>query len=152
MQRSIICLLICAVMVGCATPAPVHGNFAVAPAEATSRLVADSMKQLSTLYPAARTQLNLRQTTSDAYGQGLIEALRSRGYAVREFNPSESVLRDSTTPAIGNEAIDFGYVLDQPGRGDIYRLALTVGNKTLTRAYVAQNNTALPAGAWLRKD
>lgn len=157
MQRLMTCLLICASLAGCAGNRPSsYGNFTTTmPQEASTRLVADSLKQLSSLYPPARTQLNVQQTAADAFGAGLVGALRAKGYAVLEFEPvpESSFWRTSVPPApASTTGVSLHYVVDQPGSTDLYRLALKVGDRTLTRAYRAQNNTALPAGAWLRKE
>ena len=44
------------------------------------------------------------------------------------------------------------YVIDNPPETNLYRVTVTVGYQSLTRAYVAQNNTVQPAGAWTRKE
>jgi hypothetical protein len=35
---------------------------------------------------------------------------------------------------------------------NLYRVTVTVGQKSLSRAYLAQNNRVAPAGAWVRKE
>lgn len=157
MTGSLPTLVLCVSLAGCATSQqPSRGNFAPSlPAEANARFVIDSMAQLTALYPPAQTQLNLEQDATDPYGARLVEALRFKGYAVLEFKPvaEHSFFWTTARPAVDQQVgFGFSYVVDQPGSGDIYRLALTVGGRTLSRAYLAHNRTALPAGAWLRKE
>lgn len=142
MRQLTLSLLVCAVMTGCATQAKDYTNLTAASEEANSRFVSDSIKQIEQLYPPARTQLVVRQAATDAYGVALVLALRAKGYGVRELNSKE----------VASEGIGIRYVLDLRGQGDLYRLGLVVGETTLSRAYILQNDTAMPAGAWLRKE
>ncbi|VTU46201.1 conjugal transfer protein TrbH (plasmid) [Variovorax sp. SRS16] len=157
MKWALLGIFLCGVLAGCANlQQPSTGNFAPnVPAEANARFVVDSLTQLTALYPPAHTQLNLEQKAEDAFGVSLVEALRAKGYAVLEFKPlaEDRFLWSSARSAAGqHDGLGLSYVVDQPGAGDIYRVVLTVGGRTLTRAYLAHNQTALPAGAWLRKE
>jgi hypothetical protein len=77
--------LLAMALAGCASTAP-YGNFAThPPAGLEERIAADTVKQLVTLYPPARTRFHLGQPTPDAYGSALVEALRAKGYALVEF-------------------------------------------------------------------
>lgn len=134
------------------------GNFAEASAAFNARLVDDSVKQLESLYPPAQTRFSLRQATGDPYGAGLVTALREKGYAVREIepNPKTAPATNSSTgtpPVVEpTPGLELGYVLDRLGGGTLYRLVLSVGEKSLARAYVANGEAVSPAGAWVRKE
>jgi hypothetical protein len=130
-------------LAGCASTAP-YGNFATEPpAGLEERIVADTIKQLVALYPPARTRFHLGQPTPDAYGSALVEALRARGYALVEFKEAAP----ATAPAL-----NLHYVLDAAASPNLYRVTVTVGQKSLSRAYLAQNDRVAPAGAWVRKE
>ena len=130
-------------LAGCASTVP-YGNFATEPpAGLEERIVADTIKQLVALYPPARTRFHLGQPTPDAYGSALVEALRARGYALVEFKEAAP----ATAPAL-----NLHYVLDEAASPNLYRVTVTVGQKSLSRAYLAQNDRVAPAGAWVRKE
>ena len=130
-------------LAGCASTVP-YGNFATEPpAGLEERIVADTVKQLVTLYPPARTRFHLGQPTPDAYGSALVEALRARGYALVEFKEAAP----ATAPGLS-----LHYVLDAAASPNLYRVTVTVGQKSLSRAYLAQNDRVAPAGAWVRKE
>jgi hypothetical protein len=84
-------LFLLAGLAGCASTEP-YGNFlgANAPAALNERLAADTVKQLTVLYPPASTRFDLGQPTPDAYGSALVESLRIKGYAILEFEPDEA--------------------------------------------------------------
>lgn len=146
-------------LAGCAsrsiTP---YGNFSGAPAELAEKMAGDAVKQLVTLYPPAHTRFNLGQATPDAFGAILVKTLRDKGYALLELK-SETPGRaanQSISPGVGSvqeaAGVDLRYVLDKLGGANLYRVTMTVGNQSLTRAYLAQNNTVTPAGSWVRKE
>jgi hypothetical protein len=87
MRQFALSALLVMALAGCASTAP-YGNFATEPpAGLEERIAADTVKQLVTLYPPARTRFHLGQPTPDAYGSALVEALRAKGYALVEFKP-----------------------------------------------------------------
>ncbi len=130
-------------LAGCASTVP-YGNFATEPpAGLEERIVADTVKQLVSLYPPARTRFHLGQPTPDAYGSALVEALRAKGYALVEFKEAAP----ATVPGLS-----LHYVLDAAASPNLYRVMVTVGQKSLSRAYLAQNDRVAPAGAWVRKE
>jgi hypothetical protein len=134
--------LLAMALAGCASTAP-YGNFAThPPAGLEERIAADTVKQLVTLYPPARTRFHLGQPTPDAYGSALVEALRAKGYALVEFKAAPA-----TAPGLS-----LHYVLDAAASPNLYRVTVTVGQKSLSRAYLAQNDRVAPAGAWVRKE
>lgn len=134
--------LLAMALAGCASTAS-YGNFAThPPAGLEERIAADTVKQLVALYPPARTRFHLGQPTPDAYGSALVEALRARGYALMEFKAAPV-----TAPGLS-----LHYVLDAVASPNLYRVTVMVGQKSLSRAYLAQNDRVAPAGAWVRKE
>ncbi|MBK7024112.1 MAG: conjugal transfer protein TrbH [Sulfuritalea sp.] len=130
-------------LAGCASTAP-YGNFATEPpAGLEERIAADTVKQLVALYPPARTRFHLGQPTPDAYGSALVEALRAKGYALVEVKEAAP----ATAPGLS-----LHYVLDAVASPNLYRVTVMVGQKSLSRAYLAQNDRVAPAGAWVRKE
>jgi hypothetical protein len=138
-------------LAGCAS-IETYGNFlgANAPATLNEKLAADTVKQLTVLYPPASTRFDLGQPTPDAYGSALVESLRIKGYAILEFEPDEAASVDN--PDTARSGLSLRYVLDAPASTNLYRVTVMVGAQSLSRAYVAQNETVAPAGAWVRKE
>ena len=155
-MRKIITLVLCASLAACASKP--YGNFIEnAPVTTNQVLAADTVKQLMLVYPPASTRLNMVHEAPDAYGRALISTLRARGYALQEVTAQTTKKPDpaKATTATAYPAmpgLDMSYILDNPAQTNLYRVTLTVGYQSLTRAYVAQNNTVLPAGAWTRKE
>lgn len=149
-------------LVGCASPtAPTgFGYYATdASPELNAKLVRDSVRQLTALYPPAHTRFNFTHSATDAFGAALITELRAKGYAVAEAAkpgsaPSPSAADDQAGngPVSSVGGIDLRYIVDRQGTGNLYRLTLVVGAQSLTRAYVDQNNAIYAAGAWVRKE
>ena len=144
-------LFLLAGLAGCASIEP-YGNFlgANAPATLNEKLAADTVKQLTVLYPPASTRFDLGQPTPDAYGSALVESLRIKGYAILEFEPDEAA--SAGKPNTAGPGLSLRYVLDAPASTNLYRVTVMVGSQSLSRAYVAQNETVAPAGAWVRKE
>lgn len=143
MRQFTLAALLAMALAGCASTAP-YGNFAThPPAGLEERIAADTVKQLVALYPPARTRFHLGQPTPDAYGSALVEALRAKGYALVEFKEA--------APATVS-GLSLYYVLDAAASPNLYRVTVTVGQKSLSRAYLAQNDRVAPAGAWVRKE
>ena len=111
------------------------------------------MQQLATLYPPAKTRFELHQATPDAFGLALVNTLRERGYALLEFSPADQAKASAATaPAGAPAALPLRYVLDQAGTTNLYRLTLLVGNQSITRPYLEENGSFVPAGYWARKE
>lgn len=133
---------------GCATSE--YGNFTAqtphTPQALNATLLTDTVKQLEALYPPARTQLNIGQAieSTDSFGAGLISTLRNHGYAVHDYREQP----------LSKKGIRLQYLLDVPATAEqtLYRVKIRVGDNTLTRAYVMQNDTVIPAGAWTRRE
>ncbi|MCW5239102.1 conjugal transfer protein TrbH [Verminephrobacter eiseniae] len=139
-------LLLALCLGGCATTSQ-YGNFVQSAALDQQKLAADAVQQLATLYAPARTRLDLQQPTPDPFGQALVKSLRDKGYALLEFAPASAASQPSAPGGL-----PLRYVLDQAGDSNLYRLALMVGNQSITRPYLAQNGTFAPAGYWVRKE
>lgn len=159
MRKIISVIVLAAALAGCATSQ--YGNFAkTSPAVFDQKMATDTVSQLVKLYPPATTRLELQQATPDAFGIALVNNLRAQGYAVMEYKPA------GTNPAAGTDGkaasqpaaasarpgYPLRYVLDQFSGTNMYRVTVLVGSQSLTRAYAAQNDTVLPAGAWVRKE
>ena len=165
-------ILICAVILlllgGCAMTQP-YGNFIQNPSPAFdqySKMIAnDVAEQIGRLYPAATTQFDLRHNANDAFGQALIENLRSNGFAVLEnTSPANSFLaaiqspedseNNGNTPiseeSIKNHGLLLGYVIDQSD--DLYHVSILIEDQQMTRAFIAQSGHIQPAGLWVRKE
>ena len=153
MRQFTLAALLAMALAGCASTAP-YGNFATEPpAGLEERIVADTVKQLVALYPPARTRFHLGQPTPDAYGSALVEALRARGYALVEFKPGTAPQAGSPEAAAATApGLNLHYLLDTAASPNLYRITVMVGQQSLSRAYLAQNNRVAPAGAWVRKE
>jgi type IV secretion system protein TrbH len=141
---------------GCASTASYeYGNFVLpsAPANLNETIVADTMKQITTLYPPASTRFDLAQPTTDAYGAKLVQSLRLNGYALSEFVPPAAA--NGTNPSgtvSASSGISLRYILDAPEGLNLYRVTVMIGSQSLSRAYLVQNQTVSPAGAWARRE
>ena len=147
MNRLFVTFFFLSSLSGCATVRNEHFTTAV-PVELGNSLAADAIKQLQALYPPAQTQFNIGQPVpkNDSFGTSLVLQMREKGYAVQAYDP--------TQPA-AVAGLSTHYTVDKPEsslfRG-LYRVQLTVGKATLTRAYTDGNNRAVPAGAWAKME
>jgi hypothetical protein len=139
MSRIINAAVLALALAGCAIPgtAPPQGNFLPAGID-QSRLAADAVRQIVAVYPPARIRLALQQPADDPFGAALLQGLRASGYVVQEAGKAPE------------GALPLRYVADQAG--PLYRVMVAVGSQSLSRAYVAQGNALVPAGAWARKE
>ena len=156
-MRDAACALLCAAsLAGCAAPSLPYGNFVrEAPAGYDRTVAEDAVRQLAAVYPPAHTRFELQQATPDAFGQQLTASLRAKGYALRESTVSSAAQRKTAREeggaAVGAAPVlPLRYVLDRAA--ELYRVTLLVGDQSLTRAYLAQDDTIHPAGAWVRKE
>jgi type IV secretion system protein TrbH len=141
---------------GCGSTASYeYGNFVApsAPANLNETIVADTIKQLVTLYPPASTRFDLAQPTTDAYGSKLVQSLRLNGYALSEFVPAAGANGTSHDGAVSaSPGVSLRYILDAPEGLSLYRVTVMVGAQSLSRAYLVQNQVVSPAGAWALKE
>ena len=154
-KLGILVLVVASLVAGCAAPVKHYGNFVAepAPGSLSQTLAADTVKQLMALYPPASTRFDFKQSTPDAYGAALVESLRTNGYALLEFKPEDATQDAKPEPsAMESVGLSFNYILDAPATTNLYRVLVIVGPRTLSRAYLVQNNTIAPAGAWARKE
>jgi hypothetical protein len=156
-MRHAACSLFCVLgLAGCATPPAPYGNFiGQAPAGYDRTIAEDAVRQLSAVYPPAATRFEVRQATPDAFGRLLMASLRAKGYAMREAGPASvapgaTARGEADAVAAVGPALPLQYVLDRPA--GLVRVTLMIGEQSLTRAYLAQNDALRPAGAWVRKE
>lgn len=140
-------------LVGCATTSSNYGNFLSPNTELMiqNKLADDAIMQLAALYPPAKVQFELHQPTPDLFGTALVQKLRENGYAIQEYTPKVAVqnaLPEQVTPH--NDATPLRYVVDWAE--GLYRVTLSVGSESLTRAYLSQDGTVQPASYWIRKE
>jgi hypothetical protein len=135
------------VLTGCATSP--YGNYLNSASVDQQKLAREAVQQLATLWPPAKTRLELKQSAQDAFGVALTKGLRERGYAVMEFNPKQ------TAPSYASDAhvLPLCYLLNQvkSGTPNLYQLTLLVGTESITRPYLEQNGTVVP-GYWTHKE
>lgn len=140
-----------------------YGDFAKTTDRYNRDIATDTVKELATLYPPAHTRFNIEQATPDAFGTTFIAALRSRGYAVAEYQrPGTADHRDPLrraahpylfrAPSSAPTEVALRYVVDQLGEDELYRVTLWLDDASLSRAYVAQDRSLVPAGYWTRKE
>jgi type IV secretion system protein TrbH len=132
---------------GCADP---YGNFIPFVNFDQQELAGEAVKQLAVLYPPAKTQLEIKQIPSDAFGMALVNTLRKEGYALMEFNAEE--VKSQTFKASPSPALPLHYILDQADNSNLVFITLLVGPQSITRPYRVQNDSLTPAGDWVRKE
>jgi len=161
MKRLALVALLALALGGCATTAP-YGNFVQPPVTVDQQqLAGDAAKQLAALWPPAKTRFELQQPTPDEFGAALLGNLRSAGYAVLEYAPQTAAgagnaQQKAADPVVvvtpTTAALPLRYVLDHDAGTGLYRLTLLVGSQSITRPYLEQNHTLIPAGYWVRKE
>jgi hypothetical protein len=136
-------------LAGCATTSQYGNYLPSATIEQQSGFASEAVKQLAKRWPPAKTRLELKQATPDAFGIALVKGLRESGYAILEYSPKQTEDPSITEANI----LPLRYALDQIGSDDanIYRLTLLVGNESLTRPYIEQNGSVIP-GYWTHKE
>lgn len=144
-------------LVGCAMKGP-YGNFVENQQGIDQQKIAnDTVRQLSVLYPPAKTRFELQHSALDPFGQAFVRDLRERGYALLEFDPRleagswgepvEAMQVPNTT-----SSFPLSYLFDQAIDTDLYHVTVIVGDQSITRAYAAKDGTSAPAGYWVRKE
>jgi hypothetical protein len=133
---------------GCATQGP-RGFYAksLSPAQ-SAEMAEDTARQMAALYPPASTYLSMKQPAQDPFGTALVGKLRGKGYALAEALASKNPSKAAVMATVG---VDFGYVVDGLGADNSYRVTATVGQETLSRAYLASNNRLSATGYWVRR-
>lgn len=147
MRKALFPVLLLACLGGCAsTTKPVgYGSYATLSPANENAVVQDVVKRLATVYPPARTKLNLRHPTTDPFGTTLMATMRTKGYALDEYKaaPATTAAPDANT---------FAYVFDQLAGTDLYGVTLFVNNEALSRVYMTKDGALMPAGSWIRKE
>lgn len=153
MRKVLLISALIAGLSGCASNSP-YGNYSEAPAAHDKNMASDTVAHLVTMYPPARTRLNIMQPTEDAYGTALVALLRGRGYSVNEYAPEAAKKAQPATQAAFAPGVDLRYVVDSLApAADLYRVTVVVGNQPISRAYIPQKNgTVAAAGSWARKE
>ncbi|MDR4470030.1 MAG: hypothetical protein MRJ68_17310 [Nitrospira sp.] len=160
-QRLALMLWVGLGLAGCVSPAP-YGylvNEAV-PSPLLERLAQETVTRMEDLYPPAHTRLALTHSATDPYGLALIEALRQKGYGVRESRvttrTTSSTRADMPRPIESvvnkDEGSPLRYVVDGPFEPNLYRLTVFIGNQSLSRVYRMDEEVLSQAGAWVRKE
>ena len=131
------------------------------PSYMSERLAQDTVAKMETVYPPALTCLTLMHPATDPFGIALTDALRRKGYGVRETQ-AETVAIPSTRdeqhtrmehPTVSHdEGVPLRYVVDGPFEHRLYRVTVFVGNQSLSRAYLMDEQAMAHAGAWVRKE
>jgi type IV secretion system protein TrbH len=152
MNKLVILSILLFLLAGCATTTPsIYGTFITNSDREVETMATDAVKQITELYPPAITKIYVEQETSDAFGMALINGLRKKGFALSEE------YKDNTQASAGQPVfkVDSGiplyYILDQAG-DSLYRLTILVGTQSISRPYLAQNGTVVPAGYWMHKE
>ncbi len=140
-------------LAGCASTSSPYGNFIQNTVAANDKTMADDVvKKLVAVYPPASTRFNLQHATPDAFGASLVESMRTKGYALLEFQP-EPAGAAAPAPATPVPAgMSLSYILDQAGDADLYRVTLLIQNQSLSRVYQIKDGMVYPAGYWIRKE
>lgn len=145
-------------LAGCANrsvPAT-YENFIDVPAKFDGKVMADDVAdKMVVLFPPARTSIKMRQTTLDAFGATLAAALRGKGYALAEFDPSRRTLKPEAGAPVQPQATDniaLAYLVDQPMEAGLYRVTVLINYQSLSRLYQAKDGSLVPAGYWVRKE
>lgn len=120
-----------------------YGNYSEASLPANSSMANDTVTYLASQYPPGRTTFNMKQTANDAFGVSLLQFLRSRGYAVKEYTPQNGTTATGTT---------LGYVVNTL-MPNTYQITVYAGNTTLSRVFIAATDgKAYPAGPWSKEE
>lgn len=124
----------------CSCAIPQYGSFVDSSDKIDTTVIAtDSVDQLARIFPPAKTRIAFAQPTNDQFGKTLVEQLRQRGYAIREFikrSPFRSNSADSEEYMPNETGLRFNYVIDRFKESDTYRISITVDDVTITRAYI----------------
>jgi hypothetical protein len=137
-------------LAGCATNGllPYGNHLKPASLPFNRAIAADMVKKLVILYPPAGTTIGLKQVATDDFGGSLVGLLRTKGYAILEYNPTTY----TPTKEAPNPSISLNYIIDQVPSMALYRATLFINGQPLSRVYTADNGVLQPAGSWVRKE
>ncbi len=116
-----------------------YGNFTDISQSKDAYLVKDTVSQLTKVYPPAKNIFFLSQKVCDGFGIKLLQMMRKKGYGIVEnVRPSQKA--------------NFFYVVDEVEPGNLYRVSLYIGAKTLSRVYAKSNSKLAPVSPWSYKE
>jgi len=154
MIRSLISAFMMVALIGCSTTADV-GNLLPSTGSAIQQQIGhDAAEQVSKLLPPALTLLELQHPHTDEFGIAFISALRAHGFAIMERDSHQ--LHESPSVDRGRigttQRQSLKYVLDGTGETNGLLISIYIGNRTITRPYIALNGRSKPAGYWVQKE
>lgn len=128
--------------------------------DGNSLLSEDVTRQLCLLYYPAKTQINFDNFDGDNFGQDLIQKLREKGFAVREYisEPLKKTPEENYDFSLkidfpeDKKIIHLKYLLDKVKNTNIYRVQLYLNDKILAHGYFEQDLDLYHAGKWSRKE
>jgi len=100
----------------------------------------DAVRHLLAWYAPGPTRWRLGAPVQDEFGGLLVERLRRVGYAVQEYAPARH-------RGTASQGVPLTFVFERVD-GDIHRLTLRAGTRSLSRAYLERDGRMLPVGAW----
>lgn len=148
MRKALLPVLLLAGLAGCSSTnkwTAGYGSYATVSPANEKVVVQDVVKRLTSVYPPARTRLNLRHPATDPFGTALVATMRTKGYALDEYKATPAA-----APAPGSYA--FAYVFDQLAGTDLYSVTLFFNHEALSRVYATKDGALTPAGNWVRKE
>ena len=134
-MKRIFSMLIPLLLSACVSPH--QGNFVTMQENKQQRMAKDAVRQLTSLYPPAKTTFCLKQPAKDSFGLALVNGLRKKGFRMVEGD--------------FNQKANLFYVVDEPIRNRLVRVTLFVDSDSLSRAYLQQGKF-LPASVWARQE
>ncbi len=137
MSRLAVAVLLALALTGCAAKEPIYGVFAEVVPSVHQGLAYDSVQQMTTLYPPAKTNLSFKHATDDEFGAAFVPLLRQKGYSVKEYSDE-----------LSNQGNHTAYVLDTIKEADLYHIQISIGAQILSRAYKFENNNLVPVSHW----
>ncbi len=117
---------------GCSRQESGYGNLAGVDSVA---LVQDTLFVMFETYPPAQTRLSLVHKADDAFGKGLVEALRLHGYAVAEYVEQEKKGWNSAQSVKKPDGLPFAYLIAETGTEKEIRVTIHIGDESLSRLY-----------------
>ncbi len=142
----IVALSLCA---GCFKHEPEYGNLA---GVHSPELIQDAVFVMFETCPPALTRLALVQKTDDAFGCGLMEALRLHGYAVAEYAAPGGRKWIGAKEVKKPDGLPFSYLIAGTGVENEIRVSLHIGGESLSRLYeiAGEGGEAryVPLGIW----
>lgn len=137
MSRLTVAVFLVLALTGCAAKEPIYGVFTDVVPSVHQGLAHESVQQMTTLYPPAKTSLDFVHETNDDFGAAFVPLLRQEGYSVKEYSDES---RKEGNPA--------AYVVDSIKEADLYHIQISIGPQILSRAYRLENTNLVPVSHW----